>query len=239
MDTVIGIDLGTSSVKTLLMDIKGQVLASHEVGYRLYSPSPGWAEQDPNEWWLATQKALRNLSNNVRELGANVLSIGLSGQMNGAVLLNESFDSIRPCIIWADARTVKQCDQINAWIDRDKLTAITGKLAVTGYTAPKILWVRQNEPENFNAIRHILLPKDFIRLRLTGEISTDLSDASNTILFNINEQKWSPEILQLIDLDEKYLPPVVSSLKITGKLTSDASKCNRLVCWHTSNCRSR
>ena len=218
MDTVIGIDLGTSSVKTLLMDTKGHVLASQEVGYRLYSPFPGWAEQDPNEWWSATQKALQKLAINLHDFGANVLSIGLSGQMNGAVLLNESLDSIRPCIIWADARTVKQCDQINAWIDRDMLTSITGKLAVTGYTAPKLLWVRENEPENFRAIRHILLPKDFIRLRLTGELFTDLSDASNTILFNINKQQWSSEILQLVDLDEKYLPPSSIFIKSYRKI---------------------
>lgn len=219
MDTVIGIDLGTSSVKALLLNMSGRVLANQEVAYPLYSPRPGWAEQDPDEWWRATQQALSQLSKNINDLNAIVIGIGLSGQMNGAVLLDEKFQSIRPAIIWADARTVAQCETINSRINREKLTSITGKIAVTGYTAPKLLWVRENEPENFRRVRHILLPKDFIRLRLSGELATDYSDASNTLLFDIHKGKWSPEILELLELAEEYLPKPVPSMTIIGKLT--------------------
>jgi xylulokinase len=229
MNTVIGIDLGTSSVKALLMDENGKVLASQEVSYPLYNPNPGWAEQNPDEWWQATQVALRKLSQDIHELSATVLGIGLSGQMNGAVLLDERFQAIRPSIIWVDARTVAQCEKINSRVDRQLMTSITGKLAVTGYTAPKLLWVREHEPEHFKAVRHILLPKDFIRLRLTGELFTDFSDASNTLLFDIQNNRWSPEMLDALELDEKLLPIPMPSMTITGVLSPQAAEMTGLA----------
>jgi len=180
-------------------------------------------EQSPESWWEAARNALRGLASIVRENRHHVLGIGLSGQMNGAVLLDHQRSPVRPCIIWADARTGKQCDEIHSKIPSTDLVAITGKLAVTGYTAPKLLWVREHERELFKLVRHVLLPKDYIRLRLTGELGTDASDASNTLLFDIKRCCWSDRILQALELETNWFPPVTTSTAQVGSLTSQAA----------------
>ena len=229
MDTVVGLDLGTSSIKALLVDANGYVLESYEEAYPLMTPHPGWAEQEPGEWWRATQKVLQKLSVEIKHKKAQVLAVGLSGQMNGAVLLDKSLKPIRPCIIWADARTAKQCDEINSKLHIENLISITGKLAVTGYTAPKVMWIREHEPEIYASARHLLLPKDFIRLNLTGQLCTDLSDASNTLLFDINKHEWCDEILEGLELNGSMLPPALPSLTQTGIVTKEAARVTGLT----------
>ena len=230
MDALIGIDIGTSGIKALLLDAEGNVLAACDAAYPLSTPHPGWAEQEPAHWWRATQRALQELAGVAAERETRVAGLALSGQMNGAVLLDRDLLPVRPCIIWADARTARQCEQIHARVGRERLTAITGKLAVTGYTAPKLLWVREHEPEVFARVRHLLLPKDFIRLCLTGELATDASDASNTLLFDIRSGVWCDTILDALELKRALLPTVVFSTVQTGTINQEAARLTGLPC---------
>lgn len=224
MDALIGIDIGTSGIKALLLDADGNVLAARDAAYPLSTPHLGWAEQEPAHWWSGAQRALRELARAAEEQGARIAGLALSGQMNGAVLLDNDLVPVRPCIIWADARTASQCNEVHALVGREELTAIAGKLAVTGYTAPKLLWVREHEPELFARVRHLLLPKDFVRLCLTGELATDASDASNTLLFDIRSGEWCDSILEALDLDPAMLPAVMSSTAQTGTVSKEAAR---------------
>jgi xylulokinase len=216
VEAVIGLDVGTSSVKGLLIDTKGSLLAECEACYALRSPNPGWFEQDPVEWWQSALTVLRRLADFITDNKVRVLSIGLTGQMNGAVVLDAHSNIVRPCIIWADGRTVEECNEISQRVETNLLIAVTGKPAVTGYTAPKVLWIRNHEPDQFARIRHLLLPKDYITFRLCGELLTDASDASNTLLFNITNRVWSTQILDALEIDQSILPVVRSSLDIAG-----------------------
>jgi xylulokinase len=222
-EVLIGLDLGTSSVKAVLTDPTGEVLAAREATHPLANPRPGWLEQNPDDWWRATQEVLRALAGVAAQGRRQVIGIGLSGQMNGAVLLDARRRPVRPCIIWADSRTARQCDEIHARIPPPELVAITGKLAVTGYTAPKLLWVREHEAALFAQVRHVLLPKDYIRLRLTDELATDPSDASNTLLFDIRRGEWSDPILRALELPPALVPPVRPSGAVVATLTRDAA----------------
>ncbi len=215
MSVLFGIDVGTSAVKGLAISDAGEVLATEEAPYPLSTPRPGWSEQDPEDWWRATEAVLATLE---RKAGAPA-GIGLSGQMHGLVALDENDDVIRPAILWNDQRTQAECDEIEETIGLDRLIELTGNRALTGFTAPKILWVRNHEPDNYARIAHVLLPKDYVRLRLTGEHATDVSDASGMLLLDVANRAWSDEVLQALDIDPAWLANVLESPTISGTTT--------------------
>ena len=211
MRATIGLDVGTTGVKALAVDESGTVLARAEVGYPLATPRPGWAEQDPHDWWAATQEALAALE--VDE----VAGIGLSGQMHGLVALDADDRVIRPAILWNDGRTAAECEEIERRIGLDELIARTGNRALTGFTAPKLLWLRAHEPESYRRIARVLLPKDYVRLRLCGEHAIDMADASGTLLLDVARRRWSEEVLEALELDPAWLPRLLESPDVSGE----------------------
>ena len=218
----IGIDLGTSAVKLLLVDEKGKILNSISKEYPLAFPNPGWSEQDPRDWWKQIKIGLKELLNNYDS--KLVKGIGCGGQMHGLVILDENDEVIRPCILWNDGRTNKQVDYFNNVIGKDKLSNLTANIAFAGFTAPKILWLKENEVENFNLIKKIMLPKDYINYLLTNEFSTDYSDASGMLLLDVKNKCWSKEMLDICSITEKQLPKLYESYDIVGKVKEDICK---------------
>ena len=213
MTILVGIDVGTTATKGIAIDPAGTVLATTEASYPLSTPRPGWAEQDPEDWWRATETVLREL----REAAGDPAGIGLSGQMHGLVALDDNDRVLRPAILWNDQRTQAECDKIEATIGLDRLIALTGNRALTGFTAPKILWLRHNEPDVYDRIARIALPKDYVRLRLTGEHATDVSDASGTLLLDVAHRDWSEDVLTALQIDREWLPPALESPAISGQ----------------------
>jgi xylulokinase len=210
----IGLDVGTTAVKALAIDEGGAVVARAEAGYRLSTPRPGWAEQDPEDWWRATEQALAALD------VSEVAGIGLSGQMHGLVAL-DSYDAvIRPAILWNDGRTAAECEEIEQRVGREQLIALTGNRALTGFTAPKLLWLRNHEPESYARIARVLLPKDYVRLRLCGEHAIDVADASGTLLLDVARRRWSEEVLGALELDRGWLPRLLESPEVSGATPS-------------------
>jgi len=207
---LVGLDLGTSAVKAIAISPAGEVLARAEAAYPLSTPRPGWSEQDPEDWWHATEVALADLG--VGEIGG----IGVSGQMHGLVALDAGERALRPAILWNDQRTAAECAEIEARVGLERLVALTGNRALTGFTAPKLLWLRRHEPDVHARIAHVLLPKDYVRLRLTGERATDVSDASGTLLFDVAGRRWSEEVLAALDLPAAWLPPALESPAVAG-----------------------
>ena len=207
--TLVGLDVGTTGVKALAISPEGEVLAHAEAEYPLSTPQPGWAEQDPEDWWRASGEALA-------ALGVEPTAIGLSGQMHGLVCLDEGDRVLRPAILWNDQRTAAECAEIEERVGLQRLIALTGNRALTGFTAPKLLWLRRYEPDVYTRIRHILLPKDYVRLRLTGERATDAADASGTLLFDVARRRWSDEVLDALEIPRDWLPPVSESTEIGG-----------------------
>ncbi len=211
--TLFGIDVGTSGVKGLAIDPSGSVLASAEVGYPLATPRPGWVEQDPEDWWRATEHVLADL----RARAGRPSGIGLSGQMHGLVALDSADRVLRPAILWNDQRTGAECGEIEQTIGLDRLIALTGNRALTGFTAPKLLWMRRHEPDLYGRIARIALPKDYVRLRLCGEHCTDVSDASGTLLLDVARRRWSEGMLSALDLDPAWLPRALESPEVSGE----------------------
>ncbi len=209
MQALVGLDVGTTGVKAVAISDDGEVVARAERGYPLATPQPGWCEQDPDDWWNASQAALA-------DLGVEPRAIGLSGQMHGLVALDEHDRVLRPAILWNDQRTGAECEEIEATIGLERLIELTGNRALTGFTAPKLLWLRRHEPETFARIRHVLLPKDYVRLRLTGEHAIDAADASGTLLLDVRRREWSGEVLDALELPAEWLPPVHESTAIAG-----------------------
>lgn len=221
---LLGIDIGTSGTKTVLFDSEGNTISSDTEEYELYQPQLGWAEQKPEDWWQATVKSIQAV---IRKSGVNnecIKGIGLSGQMHGLVLLDKDNKVLRPSIIWADQRTSKECEEITKIIGRERLIEITANPALTGFTASKIMWVKNNEPENYIKAHKILLPKDYIRFMLTGEFATEVSDASGMQLLNIRERNWSSEVLEKLEIDKELLAPVYESQVVTGKVTREVAE---------------
>ncbi len=224
MNYLIGIDLGTSSTKTVLFNENGDVIASAGKDYPLYTPNNGWAEQKPEDWRDA---AIETISKVVKESGVNaedIKGLGISGQMHGLVMLDENGDVIRPSIIWCDQRTGKECEEMTEKIGAERLVEITANPAMTGFTASKILWVRNNEPENYARCRHILLPKDYVRYILTGEFATEVSDASGMQLLDVPARQWSDEVLDKLGIDKSLLAKVYESPEVTGTILPEIAE---------------
>src|SRR5918992_1441756 len=208
--TLVGLDVGTSGVKALALSHTGEIVARAEREYPLSTPRPGWAEQDPEDWWRATEAALA-------DLGVEPTTIGLSGQMHGLVALDERERVLRPAILWNDQRTAAECAEIEDRVGLARLISLTGNRALTGFTAPKLLWLRKHEPEVYERIRYVVLPKDYVRLRLTGERAIDVADASGTLLFDVAGRRWSEEVLDALELPADWLPPALESPVVSGE----------------------
>jgi len=222
MSYFIGLDVGTSGAKALLINEKGEVISSATNEYQMLTPKPNWTEQNPEEWWKASKKNIQSVTSKVKK--DEIKGIGLTGQMHGLVTLDEKMHIVRPCIMWNDQRTVKECEEITTKIGFEKLIKITGNQVLTGFTAPKILWIKNNEPENYKKIRKILLPKDYIRFRLTGELATDVSDASGTSLLNVPKRKWSDEILTGLEIPKEWMPQLYESSEISGRVKKELNE---------------
>ena len=210
MTALVGLDVGTTGVKAIAISPSGEVLARAEEEYPLSTPRPGWAEQDPEDWWRATERALA-------ALGVEPAGIGLSGQMHGLVALDSADRVLRPAILWNDQRTAAECAEIEERVGFDRLVALTGNRALTGFTAPKLLWLRRHEPEVYGRIARVLLPKDYVRLRLTGAHATDVADASGTLLFDVAARRWSEEVLDALELPASWLPTALESPAVSGQ----------------------
>jgi xylulokinase len=206
---LVGLDVGTTGVKALALSPDGDILARAEETYELSTPQPGWAEQDPEDWWRAAERALARL-------GGEATAIGLSGQMHGLVVLDDRDRVLRPAILWNDQRTEAECAEIEERVGLSRLIQLTGNRALTGFTAPKLLWLRRHEPATYARIAHVLLPKDYVRLRLTGEHAIDVADASGTLLFDVAKRRWSEEMVEALEVDPAWLPRTFESPEISG-----------------------
>lgn len=223
MAYLIGVDLGTSGTKTVLFAEDGTVAASCTIEYPLYQPQNGWAEQDPLDWWNAVCGTTKAVVAKAGISASEIKGVGLSGQMHGLVMLDKSGNVLRKSIIWCDQRTAKECEEITQKVGAGNLIKITANPALTGFTASKIMWVKNNEPEIYEKCAHILLPKDFIRYKLTGEFATEVSDASGMQLLDVPNRKWSDQVLDALQIDKSLLGKVYESPEITGKVTKAAS----------------
>lgn len=224
MAYLLGIDIGTSGTKTVLFSETGTAIASATYEYSILSPKPGWAEQDPATWWRACLATLREVMAKSGVDPSDIKGIGLSGQMHGLVMLDSSGQVLRDSIIWCDQRTARECEQIESAVGRERLIAITANPALTGFTASKILWVRNNQPEIYEKCAKIMLPKDYIRYMLTGEFATEVSDASGMQLLDVPNRCWSDEVLQKLQIDRSLLCPVYESAQVSGKISNSASQ---------------
>ncbi len=221
----LGIDIGTSGTKALVMDARARVKATAMAEHGIFSPKPGWSEQDPDEWWGATCKATRAAVKKAGIDGRQIKAVSFSGQMHGLVITDGAGKVLRRSLIWNDQRTAKQCADIERAVGgRKKLIALVGNPAMASYTLTKLLWVRENEPRVYERIRHFLLPKDYIRLRMTGEYVGEVADMSGTLMLNPRTRNWSKPIIDTFQIDRDILPPVVESRAATGKVTAAAAK---------------
>lgn len=224
MEYVIGVDLGTSGTKTVLFSTDGQPIASKTIEYPLYQPQNGWAEQAPEDWWHAACGSMKEVISKSGINPKDIKGIGISGQMHGLVMLDKAGNVLRRSIIWCDQRTAAECDEITNKVGASRLIELTANPALTGFTASKILWVRNHEPEVYEKCAHILLPKDYVRYMLTGEFATEVSDASGMQLLDVPNRCWSDEVLSKLGIDKSLLAKVYESPEITGKVTAQASE---------------
>jgi len=229
MAYLLGLDVGTTGCKTLLIDGAGEVVARAVSEYPLDVPRPNWAEQDPHHWWDAAVATIRKVLSDSGVEPAAIKGLGLSGQMHGSVFLDAKDEVIRPAILWCDQRTAAQCSWIHNQVGYDNVVAETLNPVLPGFQAGKIVWLRDNERENFARVRKVLLPKDYVRLRLTGEYATEVSDASGTSLLNVPKRRWSSVMLEGIGIPEDWLPTVYESPEVTGQITPEAAEATGLV----------
>lgn len=223
--TFLGIDVGTSATKTLLLSTRGKVLATAESPHTLLTPKPGWSEQHPEEWYQAAAKATRAVMRKARLKPADVRAVGFSGQMHGSVFLDARGKVLRPALLWNDQRTAAQCAEIESKAGgRAALLEMVSNPALTGFTAPKILWLQQNEPAKYEKCRQILLPKDYLRFRMTGEFATEVSDASGTLLLDVKARVWHDQLIGILGIDRALLPRVAESHEVTGTVNAAAAK---------------
>ena len=214
----LGIDVSTTGAKALLIDGTGAVVSSATTALPLSTPRPLWSEQDPHDWWEGVVASIRRALAEAGATGEDVRAVGLTGQMHGLTLLDERGEVLRPAILWNDQRTGAQCDEIHARVGKARFIQITGNVALTGFTAPKILWVREHEPDVYARARQILLPKDYIRYRLTGTYGTDKAGAAGTVLFNLKARDWSPEVLEALEIPAEWLPPTHEGPEVTSTI---------------------
>lgn len=218
----IGIDLGTSAVKLLLLEEAGGIIRTVSEEYPLYFPKPGWSEQNPSDWWEAVKRGLTRLTDGYEK--SQIAGISFGGQMHGLVILDKNDEVIRPAILWNDGRTKEETDYLNNEIGKVRLTELTGNIAYAGFTAPKLLWLKKNEPEHFEQIAKIMLPKDYIAYRLTGVHSTDYSDASGMLLLDVKNKRWSEEMLEICGITANMLPALFESFQETGTVMQEVAK---------------
>jgi xylulokinase len=219
MTYLIGIDVGTTGAKTILIDQRGDLVASSLEEYPLHTPRPKWAEQDPADWWRATVNSIKNVLAQSRVKPDDVKGLGLSGQMHGLVLIDKDHNVLRPAILWCDVRTTEQCHYITEKVGKDLLVRSTCNPALEGFTAPKVIWVRDNEPEIYEKAFKMMLPKDYVRFLLTGEIASEVSDAAGTILFDVRNREWSREVLDKLEISPDLMPPCYESIDVCGRIT--------------------
>ncbi len=225
MKYLLGLDIGTSGVKTLLLSQNGEVISTATESYPLSTPKSGWAEQNPEDWWEAVVKVINKTIKDNNINANNIAGLSLSGQMHSSVFLDENMEVIRPAILWSDTRTVKQCEEIlNRTGGLKKLIKKVSNPALEGFTAPKILWLKQNEPKNYNKVNYVLMPKDYIRYKLTGNINTEVSDAAGTLLFDVKKKEWSNELANAINIETNILPSVIESVEVGGKINKSTSQ---------------
>src|SRR3954452_11431449 len=218
--TLMGIDLGTQSLRALVSDAEsGQVIAAATAEYPLLTPEPQWAEQDPADWWRGAQAAISRALELAGGRARDLAALGLTGQMHGLVLLDERDEVIRPAILWCDQRTERQCEEIHEWVGLQRLRQIACNPALTGFTAPKLLWVREHEPAAFRRGRKALLPKDYLRFLLSGEYATDVADASGTLLLDVPQRGWSGALLELLEIDPSWLPAVHEGREVVARVS--------------------
>ncbi|HXG92030.1 MAG TPA: xylulokinase [Blastocatellia bacterium] len=229
MKLFLGIDVSTTGAKALLINNRGEVVSSATTPLTLSTPRPLWSEQDPKDWWEGITRSIRAALAQADATGADVRAIGLTGQMHGLVLLDERGEILRPAILWNDQRCGEECDEIRARLGKQRLVRITGNDALTGFTAPKILWVQKREPEVFARARHILLPKDFIRYKLTGQMAMDKADGSGTMLFDLKSRDWSTEVLEVLNIPRGWLPQTFEGHEVTGRISAEAASATGLV----------
>jgi len=219
---LLGIDVGTTGAKVLVIDELGRIVARSFRPYPLLTPKPNWAEQDPEDWWAAVVDCLREVLGNGVE-AREISAIGLTGQMHGAVAMGKDNEVLRPCILWCDQRTASQCEEIMGKFGRRRFLELTCNIALPGFTAPKILWIRENEPEIYGRIAKVLLPKDYIRFRLTGVFATEVSDASGTVLFDVRNRRWSGEVLSELGINGDMMPEAFESPFLSGEVSSESA----------------
>jgi len=219
----LGIDTSTTGSKALLIDERGELIAVASSPHTLQTPRPLWSEQDPREWWEAVSASIRSVLEKAGVSAERIAAVGLTGQMHGLVLLDETGNVLRPAILWNDQRTQSQCDEIHQIIGREKFIQISGNVALTGFTAPKILWVKENEPEVYGKAKHVLLPKDYIRYKLTGEYAMDKADGAGTVLFDLKARDWSDEVLSALDIPHAWMPQTFEGTQVTASVTEEAA----------------
>lgn len=228
MSYLLGLDVSTTATKALLIDEKGKVVAVAATEYNFETPQPLWSEQDPALWWDGAVRSIRAVIRAAGINAAQIAAVGLTGQMHGLVLLDATGTVLRPAILWNDQRTASQCDEIRTRLGRANLIQLTGNDALTGFTAPKILWVRQYEPAIYQRIRHLLLPKDYLRYRLSGTLAMDKADSAGTLLFDLHKRDWSTEVLASLEIPTAWLPPTFEGPQITGLISADAAQATGL-----------
>ena len=220
---LLGIDVGTTGSKALLIDADGAVIASATTEYPMFTPQPLWAEQNPADWWVATVASIRQVLAEGDARPDQVAGVGLTGQMHGLVLLDAAGEVLRPCIMWNDQRTAAQCAEITAMVGADEVLRLTGNPVLPGFTAPKIVWVRQHEPEVYARIAQVLLPKDYVRFCLTGGFFSEVSDASGTSMFDVGRRQWSEDMARALEVPREWLPEVTESPVVSARVSAAAA----------------
>ena len=220
MAYLLGLDIGTSGTKALLIRDDGHIAATATQEYPLLTPKPGWAEQNPSDWWEAACATTKKALSAGRVDPAEVKGVGLSGQMHGSVFLDKEGEVVRPCLLWCDARTAAECDEINAKVGARRFHELISNPPMVGFTAPKIVWLKNHEPQNYARVRHVMLPKDYVRYKLTGEMLCEVSDAAGTVLFNVRERRWCDEVLKALDIPREWLPETRESYDVCGTITA-------------------
>lgn len=223
MRVSIGVDVGTTGARAVAVDERGAVVDARTAEYPLLTPRPRWTEQDPAEWWRATREVVGAVAATGRAASSEIAGIGLTGQMHGSVFLDRGGEVIRPALLWNDQRTGAQCQEITDRVGPQRIVEITGNPALTGFQAPKVLWLRDEEPANYERVAHVLLPKDYVRYRLAHELATDASDAAGTLFLDLRERTWSSEVLKALDVPAEWLPTVFEGPETTGAIPADVA----------------